>query len=195
MRFKKLLNDGLFTYLFTGQASAYAHSLHQYLSLAKRLTEGFNCYVLIRRSPFLSEVLPAVFTTDWHYQVQADDFQGLGTDSGFRRSRLLSNGNTVKEKSAFFPLKDLLTLQSFPEDTFGDTESQLSIFGLSTTSERELVSFMRTASRPPHLSEILRDSELFIHLSCGKSSGHYDSVVINSVRSLDTQLGAVDEEN
>ncbi|QEM07072.1 hypothetical protein DIU31_027510 [Mucilaginibacter rubeus] len=194
--FNQTSGEGLNNYLFVKQTATdhrttqYYKHLHYYLSLAKKLMSGLNCYVLIRYSPFLAEVLPVIYTTDWHYNLQSDDFQGLGTDLGFSLSHRLSNGNVVKEQSVYFPLKDLLTLQSFPEDTFGDTSSSITIFALKSGSEQDLHSFLGT-KRIPYLPELLLESELFIHILCGKCSGFYDTISIKSVQSIAHNINVI----
>jgi hypothetical protein len=184
--FKETFNDGLFGYLYVKEAvglqNAVADKLkfHTYLSLAKRLTTGLECYVITRNSPFLSEVLPVIYLCDWFYHIQSDDFYGLGIDRGFTQTHQLTNGQEVKEQAAVFPLNDLLTLQSFPEDTFGDQASHLTIVALKKDCESDLLSFLNTR-HVPYLPELLLQDELFIHLSCGKRIGYYDTILIKSV--------------
>ncbi|NHA05613.1 hypothetical protein G7092_17510 [Mucilaginibacter sp. HC2] len=194
--FKQTASEGLFSYLFVKQAATdndsarYFRHLHHYLSLAKQLTSGLNCYILTRYSPFLTDVLKLVHTTDWHYHLQSDDFEGLGKDLGFSQSNRSGNGNIVKEQSAYFPLNDLLTLQSFPEDTFGDTATPITIFALKPGSEQDLHAFLST-QRTPYLPELLLEKELFIHILCGKCSGYYDTVLIKSIRDIAHKITVV----
>lgn len=189
IEFKASTEEGLNKYLFVKQPDESREgknaniNFHHYLLLASRLTAGLSCFVLTRYSPYLTEVLTGVQSTDWHYNVIADDFQGLGADLGFSLSHKLTNGNSVKEQSAYFPLRDLLTLRSFPEDTFGDKSSHVSIFALKPGSAEDIRSFLN-AKRTPYLPELLLGDELFIHISCSKSSGYYDTILIKSVQSL-----------
>jgi hypothetical protein len=194
--FNQTSGEGLNIYLFIKQTAAdhcATSHLHYYLSLAKKLTSGLNCFVLIRYSPFLAEVLPVIYTTDWHYNLQSDDIQGLGMDLGFSLFRKLSNGNGIKEQSAYFSLKDLLTLQSFPEDTFGDTSSSITVFALKSGSEQDLHSFLGM-QRIPYLPELLVESELFIHILCGKCSGFYDAILIKSVQSIAHSINVINKD-
>ncbi|MES2376751.1 MAG: hypothetical protein V4553_09240 [Bacteroidota bacterium] len=195
--FKPTVDDGLNNYLFVKQtaiddADLYFKRLHHYLLLIKKLTSGHHCFILTRYSPFLREVLPKVYTTAWHYNLESDDFHGLGTDLGFSLFHRLNNGNVVNEQSAYFPLTDLLTLQSFPEDTFGDTASSFTVFALKSSSEEDLHAFLGTM-RTPCLPELLLDKELFFHISCGKCSGYYDTVLIKSVQTLSNKIMLVDK--
>jgi hypothetical protein len=191
--FRRTCSEGLINYLYIRQpeghyrAAAYNEFFHHYLSLANRLVGRLSCYVLTRYSPFLREAIPDMQLTDWHYNVISDDFQGLGADLGFSLSHRLKNGNSVKEQSAFFPLKDLLTLRSFPEDTFGDKSSNVTIFALKPGAEKEIMSFLSTTCAPC-LPELLLENEIFIHITCSKSSGYYDTMLIKSVQSLETIL-------
>jgi hypothetical protein len=198
IRFKPFPNKGLNNYLFVNmpvnmlEQEPVNINFHKYLLLASQLTAGLSCFVLTRYSPFLYEVLQGVQPTMWRYNVIADDFQGLGTDLGFTLSHRLKNGNAVKEQSAYFPLKDLLTLRSFPEDTFGDKSSDVTLFALKPGSDKEISSFLCT-DRVPYLPELLLENEIFIHISCSKSSGYYDTVLIKSVRDLTTKLMVSDQ--
>jgi hypothetical protein len=184
--FKETFEDGLFSYLYVKETAGLQNpvagklNFHIYLSLAQRLTTGLECYVITRNSPFLHEVLPEVHLTEWFYHIQSDDFYGLGVDRGFAHSHRLNNGRSVKEQAAVFPLKDVMTLQSFPEDTFGDSASHLTIIALKPGSESELLSFLGTG-KVPDLPELLLQKELLIHISCGKAVGYYDTVLIKSM--------------
>jgi len=184
--FKKTFNDGLFGYLYVQEAvsprNAVADKLkfHIYLSLAQLLTAGLECYIITRNSPFLSEVLPVIHLSDWFYHIQSDDFYGLGIDRGFTQTHQLTNGQEIKEQAAVFPLNNVLALQSFPEDTFGDKASQLTIMALKKGCENDLLSFLGTR-HVPYLPELLLQDELLIHLSCGKYIGYYDTILIKSV--------------
>ena len=196
IRFKRLFSEGLINYLFVRQSDdkpqmkTYYENFHDYLSLANGLISGLSCYILTRYSPFLKEVLPEVWLTDWHYNVISDDFRGLGTDLGFSLYHRLKNGNSVKEQSAFFPLKNMLKLESFPEDTFGDKSSHVTIFALKAGTEKDIRLFLSNKNAP-YLPELLMEKELFIHISCGKSSGYYDTVLIKSVQSLTSGITVI----
>lgn len=193
IEFKAIQVEGLNNYLFVRQSDDspqtgnYDENFHHYLSLANRLVSDLSCYVLTRYSPFLKEVIPDALLTDWHYNVLSDDFRGLGTDLGFSLFHRLKNGNSVKEQSAYFPLKDLLTLRSFPEDTFGDKSSHVTIFALKPETENEIRSFL-SRKTAPYLPELLLEKELFIHISCSKSLGYYDTILIKSVQNLSSYI-------
>lgn len=159
--------------------------LQVYLSLARRLSLGLNCYALLPYSPDVAALWPAHIPISFRYQVLNDDFNGLGVDKGFER---LTDGSPLM---LLLTLKDVMTLRSIPEDCLGDHASIVTLFLLHTGRESALKELLQSAENPD-IAAFLKRNELFLHLICGKEVGYFDAMLIRSTSDITTQIkGAV----
>ncbi|WP_431199587.1 hypothetical protein ACQ86K_00945 [Mucilaginibacter sp. P19] len=147
--------------------------LQVYLTLARRLSLGLNCYALMAYSPVIMELWPDAVKVNYRYQLLADDFNGLGIDAGFQPA------NAGTPEMLLVTLKDLMTLRSIPEDSLGENSSSVSIFLLHQGRETSLKTLLQ-AQIAPFMARFLQKNELFIHLTCGKDQGYYDGMLLRS---------------
>ncbi|RCH56859.1 hypothetical protein DJ568_03110 [Mucilaginibacter hurinus] len=145
--------------------------LHIYLSLVQTLREGAAANIVIPFTPYVAEVVGSYQRVDLHYELIANDFFGIGVDRGFQRR------GEAKNEQMIFSLPDVMSLRSFPEDSFGDNESAISIFINQASRKVDLLRFLRSTNKV-RIEGFLREGEKFIHLTCGKQQGYFDAMVI-----------------
>ncbi|QEM03665.1 hypothetical protein DIU31_009110 [Mucilaginibacter rubeus] len=159
--------------------------LQVYLTLARKLSLGLNCYALVPYSPIIVELWPQSVKVSYRYRLLVDDFNGMGIDRGFQPV----NNNTPE--MALVALKDLKTLRSISEDSLGEYASEVSIFLLHPGRLLALTNLLR-AEVAPFMPRFLQNNELFIHLTCGKAQGYYDGILIRSLTDVSQQInGAI----
>lgn len=187
--FKKEYQHGLHSYLNVSQpyfavdiaqnqnkGILYNFQFHNYVALAEYLMSHLNKYVVIRYSPYLSELpfLNEVSRINWKYVLVSNDQAGLGVDKG-----LLNIKEFSEEEAQLCFVRKLLPLAELPEDTFGDMVSWISIFGLKSDRETALKTFLQSVTQPV-LSDFLQKGEMFAHLINSKEEGFYNSLLIKS---------------
>jgi hypothetical protein len=114
--------------------------------------------------------------------VLANDFDGLGVDRGFIN---------IQEQQSYilFPIDSLSKLKDWPEDTFGDAYSTISIFGLKEDRKHALIAFLQTLENP-QLKDFLQNGELFIDMVIGKEYGFFNSFLIKSKEEIGEEITA-----
>jgi hypothetical protein len=196
--FKKEYQHGLFNYLnvsvpyratsaLTGagkEGGLYKHQFHYYLALADYLMSHLEKYIIIRYSPYLSKLsfLREIETTHWKYEMVSDDRLGLGVDKGFVNAEDLS-----KEACQLCYISSLLLLSHLPEDTFGDTVSWVTIFGLNNNRITALRNFLQSPA-PPDLSDFMEKGEVFVNVISSKEDAYYNSLLIKSTDDIEQEL-------
>lgn len=188
--FKKDLKDDLFSWLYVSghsindisgndilnvtKSKEYENRFHDSLDLAGFLAACLEKHILMRFSPFLSKLFEDVQWVPWKYEILSNDMYGTGIDKGF-----VSEEEHESEQEALFVTDKFDELKSLPEDTFGDSFSHITIFGLNTGRKDDLRLFLQ-ASDTPDLSMFLQPKELFIHIIYGKDYSYLDLVLIKS---------------
>ncbi|GAA4910335.1 hypothetical protein [Mucilaginibacter defluvii] len=162
--------------------------LQVYLTIVRELAVGLETWVLLPYSPYLAEVLGPVTMIAYRYQVTFNDTDGLGLDDGF-----LSTDRPAEQRTSanrmLFPLKDVLTLRSLPEDDLGDLTTEVSVFLLQKERSAGLREAMRTG-KTPDLPALLDGPELFVHITCAKSSAYFDAMLIYGRTDIGETLNA-----
>lgn len=196
--FKKEYQHGLFNYLNVSmpyaatsalegagkEATLYKYQFHDYLALADYLTSHLEKYIIIRYSPYLSKLsfLNEIEITNWKYEMLSNDRFGLGVDKGFVNVEDLS-----KEACQLCNITKLLLLTELPEDTFGDTVSWVTIFGLNNNRITALRNFLQS-SGPPDLSNFMEKGEVFVNVINSKEEGYYNCLLIKSTDNIEQKL-------
>lgn len=210
--FKKDYKENIFSYLYVSghqgvvalekkyveigkaaaQSSLSQRGLGFYLAFASFLTAHLQKYVLIRYSPFIKNhpSIEEYYSANWKYQVLANDFDGFGVDKGFIEA--LDEHNIIddrihEQKQVLFALKDLKVMKDWPEDTFGDHSSTITIFGLKEDRKTALVVFLQ-AQDQPSISQFLYSGELLMNISYGKDFGFFDSFLVKSKEDIEHKI-------
>lgn len=152
--------------------------LQIYLSLIGSVAKDLEAFIALSFSPYVGEVIKTYLLVECRYELEANDFFGIGVDKGFQRSSF---------SQMFFSLKDIMTLRSFPEDSLGDKASELSVFLLHKDRKNDLIASLNCKD-PFYLNNFLRPGEKFAHLTCGKAQGYFDALLICSNGNITQEL-------
>lgn len=197
--FRKEMKQGIFYYVNTLQPSItaqmhnagiqkelYRYQFHYFLALAQYLTECHKRYVLMKYSPNLSKqpFIANLKFTKWKYAILNNDMEGLGIDKGF-----INIEKNSEEQAVFFLMDTLFHLEKLPEDNFGESTSEVSLFGLAGNKTSDLGDYLQ-ADIQPELSNFLTTKELFIHFAVSKAMGYYHSFLIKSVEDIEERINA-----
>jgi hypothetical protein len=127
--------------------------LNQYLSLASFLEAQKEKYFLVRYSPTLESLctIDASSLVNWRYLVLANDFEGIGVDKGFVKTR---------SPYAFFEASSPYQAEKITEDTLEEEYSSITVFALNRNSEERLRRFLQT-NDIPSVGNLLSDDEIF----------------------------------
>ena len=162
----------------------YAYRLSQSLSLAEYLLKGLGKYIFIKASPYTREMFTASTPclSKWHYHLTANDFDGAGIDKAFHRASEIETDQSLLSR-----VDTLLSLKDFPEDSFGDKLSQLSVFGLFENRWNDLREIVQQ-EQPPALQDFLRHGELFIHIIVSKTEGFFHAMLIKTRENIENSI-------
>lgn len=152
--------------------------LQIYLSLIGSVATDLEAFIALSFSPYVGEVIKTYMLIECRYELEANDFFGIGVDKGFQRSPF---------SQMIFSLKDIMSLRSFPEDSLGDNASELSVFLLHKDRKDDLVASLECKD-PLYLNNFLRPGEKFAHLTCGKTQGYFDALIICSNGNITQEL-------
>lgn len=199
LNFTKQHQQGLFSYLnlvhpyattahpLTGlRKELYRYQFHQYLALAAFLTEQLDTFIILKASPYTKKVMAdhRSCRSNWQYHFIANDFDGMGIDRGFVRI-----SGHEEEQPLLSQMEMLLSLREFPEDSFGDNVSHISIFGLVQNRWNDLKTFLQQ-EHPPVLNGFLQQEELFMNILVSKAEGYYHALLIKSPSDIEYRMNA-----
>ena len=147
-------------------------NINMHLSLAAFLVARKEKYIIVRYSPESDSLLKNKysFTTNWHYVVLADDFNGNGLDNGFVKSAV---------PYAVYRIDSPYQAEQLSEDTLEEEYSNVTVMGLKENSMERLRAFLQSDIKPA-LQIFLDDSEIFINIVCGKQYGFFNSFLAKS---------------
>jgi hypothetical protein len=209
LSFKKEQKEGLFTYLHVDNSvyqstSAlenqplsypgtnaintviYTSIFYNYLALADFCCNNLTKFCIAQSSPDINynKSFLAISASHWWYELLSDDYNGLGVDAGFTQEPSFIGKN---DEVQLFSVDSFLSLSWVPEDLFGETVFQCSLFGLKQMRTEAIQSFLQSATTP-ELNKLLLPGELFFQLVVAKEVGYYNSLLIKSVTDIEKYL-------
>jgi hypothetical protein len=160
-----------------------------YLGLIWQLTEGRSRYAIpcYYRDDATRALGKGCLFVAWEYEVDAEEPDGDQRDKGFVPARAcvpIRPEPTAYEwehraQAGLFRIDTYRELVCLTRATLGDASAEVCVFAVSDDRRDELVDALR-GRRPPNLSELLGDGDLFIDLTIGVDLGYYDSLIVYS---------------
>ncbi|MGW1537553.1 hypothetical protein [Streptomyces aureus] len=162
-----------------------------YVGLVWRLTAGLARYAI--PTYYRDEAARALgrepVLVDWEYEVDAEQLTAESRDIGFVpgrscvriRPRPTDWEVANAGRAGLFPLATPRDLVSALHAVLFDASSEITVFAVPPGAERfeRLTAALRGPVRPV-LSDVLGDDGIFVDLTIGVDTGHYDSVVVAS---------------
>lgn len=170
--------------------ATYKKKLLFYLDLAAFFTAQLDRYVLLNFCPVseFQQSFQATHFTNWKYEMESNDYSGLGVDHGFVCVEN-SHAKTNRGRYVAVPVISLRSLTLLSEDLFSEASTNVTVFGLMNGRTEQLMNFM-DAVKVPLIEKFLQGPEIFIHLMCAKEYGHFNSIMIKSKHDLRDEIAA-----